>query len=223
MKRKRNSTQQIRQFLNGKRFKTRIKEMVELAIRDGTEYRTEVGIETGPSSLELFLRSLSGGVSPNFAPCSASSEIVHDDDVVGDGKLAILLDLHTHPSGGGVTPSIDDVEVLCKIGSETGLIPIGLIFHIADPKLREVEILAFQPRTILSHNSYEGIVEEMGQCATDDEVLRLAEERSVLRVLHMGKRSGNPTLRPSEINAILKTMDVRLELLKNLESGKILD
>ncbi|MFH1221676.1 MAG: hypothetical protein V1492_01180 [Candidatus Micrarchaeota archaeon] len=187
--------QKLRTHLNSRTFQKAFESMVKRTLNNGCEHEFEVRLFFENNRITIKNTAMGGGASPDT---SESNFNVRDSYSTGDYLLSILS-FHTHPNlieAAFEIPSSDDVKAICNIGCIGIVVPINM-------RSKELHMVVFQAKNQLSYVPYESLMEEK-LSEGEEAVLRIAAERSILRVLQLGKRS-KPVLSADEIDRILDT------------------
>jgi hypothetical protein len=200
----------LAEYLKSETFQKAFRQMVSKSIRSGAE--TGFGMGVGFARTPKFqVGKIDGGYSP--VSIGGTESLERDEDIFPESltrfsKYANLLRCHTHPilfnNPYVYIPSDADVKSLSSWNALFGLVvPVDLAS-------KELLIVAFQPVNHLSNIAYDNLKEEVGFLGDDisHKILRLAVERSILRVLEFGARK-NAVFAPAEIDLMLDTFQFR--------------
>lgn len=227
---------ELRKYLNSKTFQKAFRSMVSKSIRNGTEHAFEVELWPIPGRSKIRATPIKSSGSPDscvglitdnlLSPSKSSDSYDAFATNIANkypGVLATsLTSLHTHPFITKTSflepaaemllydprinlPSPDDVRELTIISDFEMIVPVDIIS-------KELHILVYQNVTPLSHVAYEGLWEEVEDSADCDRImLKLAVERSILRVLELDKRK-KAIITPAEVDLILEAMEIILPI-----------
>ncbi len=237
----------LRKYLNSKTFQKAFRSMVSKSIRNGAEHAFEVELWPIPGRPKIRATPIISSGSPdscvglitdNLLNPSKSSDS-YKTFVINMGKkypgvrATSLINLHTHPFITKMSfvepaaelvlyhprknlPSPRDVRELSVgfVSDFEMIVPVDIIS-------KELHILVYQNVTPLSYVAYEGLWEEVEDSADCDRImLKLAVERSILRVLELDKRK-KAIITPAEVDLILETMELKRKAVRPLYDGAL--